>query len=239
MADEIVIERRFRGPEHSANGGYACAMVAQALEPDPAIEVTLRAPPPLDVPLSLETANGEASLRDGDTLIASGRPAGKPQEPPAPVSLEQAEEAMRSSHLHGAHPFPMCFVCGTERADGDGLRVILGAVGDQPIVAAPYEARPEDADAEGRIRDEVVWSVLDCPSGVAGMHLPGLGVCVLGRLTALLEQPLEAGRKLVAMGWPISRDGRKVETGSAIFTPEGERLAYAQATWIELREQPG
>ena len=30
MAAEIVIERRFRGPPESANGGYACRLLATA-----------------------------------------------------------------------------------------------------------------------------------------------------------------------------------------------------------------
>jgi hypothetical protein len=43
------------------------------------------------------------------------------------------------------------------------------------------------------------------------------------------------GANCVAMGWPIERDGRKLLAGSAIFSAEGEPLARARATWIELR----
>src|SRR5262245_35185714 len=118
MSREIVIEGRFRGPVDSANGGYACAVVARAIEPDPAVEVTLRAPPPLDRPLALERNGAGAELREGKTLLAEGRPAPAPQEPPGPISLEQAREARRTSPMQHDHPFPTCFVCGTEPEGG-------------------------------------------------------------------------------------------------------------------------
>src|SRR5215218_4317713 len=49
---EIVIDRRFRGPDQSGNGGYTCGLVAGAMDGPAA--VTLRLPPPLEVPLRVE-----------------------------------------------------------------------------------------------------------------------------------------------------------------------------------------
>jgi hypothetical protein len=239
MPEQVVIERRFRGPPNSANGGYACGVVASGLAPDPAIEVTLTAPPPLDRPLEIAGVDGGVELRDADTVIAEGRPAAAPElELPDPVSLEDATEARRTSPSHQDHPFPMCFVCGTERPE-DGLNVILGVPPGRNLVAAPFEPTAEFADADHNLRNEIVWAVLDCPGGVAAILEPGLGLSMLGRLTALIERPVPADRDYVAVGWPIEHDGRKFHAGSAIFTPEGEPLAWARATWIELREQPG
>jgi hypothetical protein len=239
MPEPVVIERRFRGPPNSANGGYACGVVASGLTPDPAIEVTLKAPPPLDRPLELVESERGIELRDGDRIVAEGRSADAPDlELPDSVSLEDATEASRTSPLHQDHAFPTCFVCGPERPN-DGLNVILGVPPGRDLVAAPFEAGAELADAEGEVPDEIVWSVLDCPSGIAGILEPGLGVTMLGRLTAQIERPIPAERDYVAVGWPIGRDGRKFFSGSAIFTAEGEPLARARATWIELREQPG
>jgi len=48
MTERVTIDRRFRGPSDSGNGGYVCGVVA-ALVGGPA-EVTLRSPPPLDRP---------------------------------------------------------------------------------------------------------------------------------------------------------------------------------------------
>ena len=48
--DWIIIDRRFNGPPNSANGGYACGLVGTALDA-PSVRVSLRKPPPLEVPL--------------------------------------------------------------------------------------------------------------------------------------------------------------------------------------------
>jgi predicted amidohydrolase len=94
------------------------------------------------------------------------------------------------------------------------------------------------ADDAGAVREELVWSVLDCPGGLATVIVPDLGVTMLGRLTAQLARPLETGREYVAIGWPIERNGRKFQAGSAIFDEGGDVLASAAATWIELKNQP-
>ena len=36
----------------------------------------------------------------------------------------------------------------------------------------------------------------------------------------------------VIMGWPIGRDGRKLYSGSAIFSEDGVPLAWCRQTWI-------
>lgn len=240
MPDSVVIERRFRGPPESANGGYSCGLVAAALEPDPAIEVTLRAPPPLERTLTLETGDGKATLRDGDLLIAEGSAVEEPQlEIPPAVSIPEAEAARRDSPLYEQHAFPSCFVCGPEREIPDGMRVICGPVPgrEAELVAAPWETAGWMAGADGAIRRELVWSALDCPSGLAPLVIPDRpAMSVLGRLTAMLPGSIEAGPTYVAAGWPIARDDRKLHTGSAILTTAGEPLAWARAIWIVPRE---
>ena len=52
MTTEIVIPARFNGPARSGNGGFVSGSLAERV-PDArqhAVEVTLRRPPPLDVP---------------------------------------------------------------------------------------------------------------------------------------------------------------------------------------------
>ena len=60
----IVIDRRFRGPNDSGNGGYSAGRFALAHGGD-VVEVTLRLPPPLDTPLVLD---GERIV-DGDAVV--------------------------------------------------------------------------------------------------------------------------------------------------------------------------
>jgi len=240
MSESVVIERRFRGPPQSANGGYACGLLAAHLDGQSAAEVTLRAPPPLDQPLGVERDDDGARLVDGERLIAEAAPAdAEMPEPPDSISLGDARRARESSPMQQEHPYPECFVCGSARVRGDGLCVTCGPVAGRKLVAAPFETDEAMGDEDGSVSDLLVWAALDCPGGIAAMLVPDFGLAVLGRLRAQLRSPLEAGRDYVAVGWPIDRDGRKLSAGTAIFDPDGgEPLAVSEATWIELREQP-
>jgi len=236
MGQKVVIEERFRGPPESGNGGYTCGVVASHIEA-PAAEVTLRMPPPLQRELSLEGEDGGVELRDGEALVAEGRPLEELDlDPPDPVALAEAEAARDASPLHEHHVWPMCFVCGPDRALGDGLRVICGVVEGRDLVASPWQtsdALPHDGDA---LRPEMVWAALDCPSGHAAMLTAESPlIAALGRLSARIDSLPRPGETYVAVGWPIERDGRKHHTGSAVFTGEGELVACARAVWIELR----
>jgi hypothetical protein len=89
---KIVLPHHFRGPLTSANGGYACGRLAAFVDADE-IEVTLRLPPPLDRPLTVERDGDGAKLLDGDALVAEARPAPVEIRAPEPVSLADAERA--------------------------------------------------------------------------------------------------------------------------------------------------
>lgn len=233
MTEQVTIAPRFRGPPDSANGGYACGVVARALPPG-AAEVTLRSPPPLDLPLSLAETDDGVELRDGEALVASGRSVPAPGlAPPAAVPLEEAEAARAGSPMRTRHPYPTCFVCGPKAEDG--LGVTCGHVqGRGDVVAAPFATAEWMADSEGNVRPELVWSVLDCPGGIAEMLSPGAGIAVLGRLTAELRAPIPVGSDYVAIGWTAGREGRKAHAGTAVLDRSGTPLAVGRATWIEV-----
>ena len=222
---DVVIHERFRGPPESANGGYACGLVAQFI--DGPAEVTLRSPPPLG--RSLEVRPG-VSLWDGETLVAEGRAAGPldPDDVPDPVGIEEARAATEHYEWMHGHPYPTCFVCGPDRTEGDGLRVFPSPVAGREVYASPWTPEPD------LVRDEFAWAVLDCQSGLVTNTFDGVGRVLLGRLTADLLGPVRAGEEHVAIAWPIERDGRKLHTGSALFTGAGEMLAHARAVWIEV-----
>ncbi len=234
MAETVTIDRRFRGPPQSGNGGYTCGIVARAIGSQPA-EVTLRQPPPLERQMVLERNGDGIELRDGESLVAEGRPVDALDlEVPEPVTLAEARAAREASALHDHHAWPMCFVCGPDRPAGDGLRVICGAVEGREIVAAPWEvdaSLPLDGSA---VAPEMVWAALDCPGGLAVLLKPDQPVAALGRLSASIEADVRPGETYVAMGWLIGREGRKLHTGSAIFSRDGELVGRAKGVWVEL-----
>jgi hypothetical protein len=217
----IVIASRFRGPESSGNGGYTCGVIAQELGGD-GVEVTLRLPPPLDEPLRLDA---DGRVWDDHALIAEARRAEVGLAPPDPVAWGDAEAAETPDP---GSPFPHCFVCGAERAEGDGLRIFAGPVGGRDAVAATWVVRDDT------VGPEFVWAALDCP-GAYATGVPGRGVVLLGRLTARVERVPQAGERCVVVGWRLASDGRKHGAGTALFTAGGELLGLGRALWVEPR----
>ena len=220
---EITLPHRYRGPLTSANGGYACGRLAAFVDADE-VEVTLRLPPPLDRPLRVERLDGGARLVDGGAIVAEARPAPVDADPPAPVSVPDADRA-RERHLREWTPeFRECYVCGVR---DDGLEVRVGLVaGREPLHAAPVvllESGPE-----------FVWAAIDCP-GAYAVGAEGRGDIVLGRMTTRVDRVPEAVETCVAASWPLGEEGRKLYAGTALFSAEGELLALARQTWIVPR----
>jgi hypothetical protein len=234
----LTIPSRFCGPPGTGNGGYVCGRVAAYL--DGQVTVTLRQPSPLATPLAVER-DGESSVRihHGRTLIAeaassSGSPA---LEIPGPVSMAEAHAAAGRARYYSDPFFPACFVCGTERQLGDGLRIFPGPVAGRPVWAAPWTPDPSVTDESGRVRPEVVWAALDCPSGIAAAEAADLAqdtAILLGRMTASLAVLPAAGDQYRVIAWPGERDGRKLTAGSALLGPGGELLATARTVWLTV-----
>jgi hypothetical protein len=212
--EELTIPARFNGPAGSANGGITCGLLARATGLS---EVTLRVPPPLEVPLRVEGT----SLYDGDVLVAQAGP-GVVDVAAAPAVTVAEAEAVGSSYLGlQEHPFPTCFVCGP--AHPTGLHLTPGRVGDGRVAAVWV---PEEADPV------FVWAALDCPSGWA-TDIVGRPA-VLGRMACRVDALPVAGAPHVVVGWQRGEDGRKLLTGSALYDAAGTLLAVAQQTWIAL-----
>jgi hypothetical protein len=227
MNDRVVIDRRFNGPPNSANGGYTCGLLGTTVSA-PAVSVSLRRPPPLDVPLLRQREDdGSASLLCGEDVIATAVPAAvRAQAPPAPT-VEEAEIASQRYVGFAHHRFPSCFVCGTAR--DDGLRIYAGRVGDSPLIASPWTPESEDP--------LLAWAVLDCPSAYAIESVDHVTqIVVLASLTVELRERPRAGERHVVAAWPVASDGRKHHSASALYDAMGRALAVADALWIELRD---
>jgi hypothetical protein len=231
--DEVTIAPRFNGPPGSANGGYACGVVAAAI--GPSAQVSLRLPPPLGVPLGRRVgADGSVRLLDGEAVVAEGRPGRPAGDVPAAPQLSDAERASARAGWRRpeAHPYPGCFVCGPLR-EGDGLRLLAGPVkGDAGLLACPW-CPAEELAAGDEVDPVFVWAALDCPSGFA--CIPAGTSTVLASMTATLEAPLRPGGDYVVTAWPLGSEGRKHRAGSAIHEAGGRRVAWAETLWITLR----
>ncbi len=167
-------------------------------------------------------------------MVAEARPTTVDVAAPADVGLDAATLAASRYPWREGHPYPTCFVCGPERDHGDGLEIFPGPVDGESLYAAPWTPDPALADAEGHVRDEFVWGALDCPSGIVTDLFGGVGRILLGRLSADLRHPLAPGEPHVVQAWTLSRDGRKLNTASALFSSRGTLCAVARAVWIEV-----
>ena len=216
---ELVIDRKFRGPTTSANGGYTCGLLASFL-PEP-VEVTLRLPPPLERPLEVVT-DERVELRDGEALVAQAAPAELELDVPDPISFEEAAAAALPEGDRDS-VFPECFVCGWAREDG--MRIYAGPVEGRGLVAATW------TPGQDVISSEFVWAALDCP-GAYAVEFGQRGNPVLGRLIARVEQLPHSGEPCVVIGWPLGEEGRKLYAGTAVFGEDGRMLGSARATWI-------
>lgn len=244
--DEISISECFCGPPGSGNGGYVAGRLAGFLGRSAA--VTLRRPVPLGRPLSVVRERDAIELRDGVDLLARAEPA--TLEPIAPGPLSLAEARLASSRFPRAveHPLPGCFVCGTGRAPGDGLRIFPGPLDRDPrIVAAPWKPGLSLAGEEGFVRDEFLWAALDC-AGAFATNEPPRGLMLLGRLQASVMGRLAAGEESVVVGWPIADHGRRVLAGTALYAVDPEKpngdsaarlVALARATWVFVEGPDG
>ncbi len=246
MTDDriLVIDRRFNGPPTSGNGGWVAGALARRLDAA-RVSVSLRAPPPLGVPLEVRDAGpGRLSLHQGETLLAEAQvePDATADEPddllmatPLAPPFDSAEAAgvlgrMRAQGRQNS-PYAHCFSCGIAREDG--LRIVPAPVGDAGMVAATWTPGPAVAQPDGEVDVETVWAVLDCPAGVAWSYqLPDAPPMMTVRMTATVDRAPRVGEPCIVAGWPIVREGRKLHAGTAVYDASGRVLARSRQIWL-------
>jgi len=229
---EVIINNRFCGPPSSGNGGYTVGLLSKQLGFN--AEVTLRVPPPLDKPLQILKNNNNLQLMDGEQLVAEAKPCDLKLDILTPPNFSQALQAEKNFRCYDEHSFPTCFVCDTERNNGDGLRLFAGTYensGADGMVAAPWQPDENFADKNGNIDPLYIISALDCPGFYAQ---PFRGRALLGRMQVNVSGKLKAGEQAVVAAWPLGHDGRKYYAGSAVYNEKSEAIASGFATWISI-----
>ena len=253
---ELTVPSRFCGPKDSGNGGWTAGSLA-ALVPGregedrcrswPPIEVTLRKPPPLDVPLAVRHLDAEQPpvtvLAEGDDRVAEARVVQGEVMPVEAVPVEEARAAMATYPGLRTHPFPTCFACGTGRAEGDGLRIFPGLVspaadGGQRVASVwtPAPSVGEDfheyVDEVPRASLPVTWAALDCTGGWAADLEERM--MVLGRMTAEIDALPAIGEEHVVVGQLLGAEGRKSFTASTLYDADGRIVGRARHVWIAV-----
>lgn len=212
-------------------------------------------------------AGDQASLWHAGELLATAAPvrpsAGRLPAPAEPLDWLPADQPEESFAGFRRHPFPSCFVCGTDRADGMRLFPVP-APGRPDTVVAGWTPAPELADGSGLVRPEFVWAALDCPGGWSAMPVASAGsagpagpsgsvqlagsvelsgsvqpaerpeTLVLSRLAVRLLGRPRQGRPHVVVGRLDRRAGRMAWARTALFDEHRTVLATGQALWISV-----
>lgn len=232
----IRVTARFCGPPASANGGYVCGLVADAI--GRLVTVRLLKPPPLDADMTVHAdADGTWHVEHDSQRIAEARAATLDDlAPPATVTFADALAASRRATWSdpAQHPCPGCFVCGPLRAPGDGLRLFAGPVEGQPIVATGWSPDASLARADGQVSPELIAAALDCP-GFQALQT-GMKPWLLGEFTCRIDRRVSPGERCVITGWKIEVKGRRSIVGTALHDGAGRLCALAKGVWIEPRE---
>jgi hypothetical protein len=235
VTDGLTIPSFFNGPPTSGNGGYTCGRVAQLVDAEVA-EVSLRSPPPLETPLAVAREGDRVEVRDGDTLVAEGRPGELLVDVPDPVPASEVKAAQEAGREHWAqgHPFPTCVVCGPARADGFGITP-AALSGRDGLFGAAWTPDEASDDGGGSVRPELVWAALDCPTSAPVANFGAGPAMVLASLTARLGCPLRIGEPHTILSWALGEDGRKHWSAAALYDSDGILTCASRALWIELR----
>lgn len=254
---ELIIQRRFCGPPDSGNGGWTAGALATlaALASDdaprghsagwPQMEVSLRQPPPLDTAMSLSQDGEDFTASLDGAAVATARRVDADLTPVDPVDVATAVAAEAAYPGHTFHPFASCFVCGTARAVGDGLRIFPGAIGTAPAgyrVAATWTPLPDlvqdgptDDGENPRASVAAAWGSLDCIGGWAGDI--GERLMVLGRMTTRIDTLPVVGEQHVVVGEGRGQEGRKTFTAASLYDPAGRLVATAEHVWIAVNPE--
>jgi len=167
--------------------------------------------------------DGQVRAPDG-SVVAEVKPAGRFEAVVPPTGYVDAVSASTSYTGFADHPFPTCYVCGPDRADG--LRIFAGRLPDGST-AAPWTV-PAD------VSSPTVWAALDCPGGWT-INAAGRPY-VLGRIAVLLDQMPLPGDHCVVRGALTVAEGRKALVHTTLYGPDRTELARARATWIAIAD---
>ena len=247
----LTVPSRFCGPPSSGNGGWTAGALAELVagegeeartESWPVISVALRLPPPLDTPMEVTSVGDETVATTHGRDVIRARLSDTEPAVVEPVAAEVARAARATYPGLTSHPFPTCFSCGVDRAEGDGLQIFAGPVADQQGMTriastwTPHASTGQDGrdwiDDLPRASLATTWAALDCVGGWAGDLTERLMVLV--GMTARVDALPLIGEEHVVVGLDRGREGRKTFTASSLYDADGRIVATAEHVWLEI-----
>lgn len=231
----LLLHPHFNGPPSTANGGYACGLIAEQaallLGPGP-ITVALHRPPPLETELRLRRRRNRLQVCSTDhDLIATARLADEVCPPADAVGLSQAEEAATRFPGQSNHPAPTCFVCGTSRKPGSGLHISPGPLADgSGRFACPWTVPAASAGDGGTVPQQFIWAALDCAAAWTIDQQRAL--VPLAQMTVRNARTIRATAELVIVARLEEFDGTFGSAVSTLFDLSGREIATASTVWI-------
>lgn len=233
----VTIDRRFRGPVGSGNGGVSAGMAARLVDGPAAVR--LRMPPPIDTPLAVRKEDDGVLLVLDEQVVMDARPATVPVA--VPVDGADLEDVLARTFERGTndvpanHPAPECFVCGPR---ADGLQIVVRNLPNTDVWTSVWTPDTSVASDGRHVDEHVLWGALDCPAGMAVVRGPVIGELpffpALVRLTASLRHPVSVGEPVAVLAWNEPSDERRDNAGTAIVTRDGRILAHAYAEHARL-----
>ncbi|MEH1098516.1 hypothetical protein [Micromonospora sp. CPCC 205561] len=225
----IVVAEQYAGPPGRAHGGYLAGLLVDHLGD---ATVTLLEPVPTGVPLVLERAPVRDRVYAEGELVATATHRVPPiiDVPPVPERTARAAEA-RFAGRHG-HPFPSCFVCGTDPDRPLALDIAPGPVGGG-LVACTWTPDRSLAAEDGLVPPALVRAALDCPGG---WTLDPVAEPVVLSTFAARVGTVRAGECHVLVAAAERRRGRMAAVHISMYAPDGRQTGSARATWLAVDE---
>ena len=217
------IPARFNGPPGSANGGFACGLVAAELDVASA-EVSLRAPPPLETgAVGRARRRRRPGERRGDTRGRGPRRRGG-RRPAARAALPR--RGLPGGARTGSSAGPPTTRFPPASCAEPNARTATGSRSSRWRSATAGTTR-----LRGR-RSSRAWCGRrsTAPPARPGANWGEGPPIVLARLAVAIDAEPELGEPHVIVSWPLGRDGRKREAAAALFDADRRRArAIARA----------
>ena len=212
----VVLERRYNGPPETANGGYACGVVARHV--DGPAHVSLRRPVPLG-----SAARARAPRRRPRHPARRGHPdrGGRPgaaagrARAAVPARPRGGARGRRARPAGWPAAFGRCWVCSPRE---DGLGVLFGPL---PRARSMTGAVLHAGDG-GTLAPEVVWAALDCPS-----YTPAAVGQRRARACSRACTPSCSSRSRPASRWPSSAGRSAARAASTAARPRSSSATAA------------